>query len=318
MNDIAESNVQTNVQERVARIKETNEIVAQIQKQVLKENEHYGIIPGTNGKPTLLKPGAEKLAATFRLDPQYEIKKTDFQNGHLEYEITCQIYSIETGKRLGSGGGSCTTLESKYRYRKEAAFEVTDLPIPKDAKERKAEYRKQGFGMQKVDNDWKWVKYKESTRVENPDIADTYNTVLKMAMKRAFISAILTVLAVSDMFTQDAEDFVEVNGDTVDKSTGEIVEPKTEKPVNQDPPKSQPETKAKPEPEKNGVGKLSFMSKTLKAIVQSANPSVEKLASISDWASKWESSQDELTTEIFQKGMDLLEKAKKDAQGVAA
>lgn len=313
MTDLVESNIQISVAEKVARIKQTNEIVAQIQKQVLKENEHYGIIPGTNGKLTLLKPGAEKLAATFRLDPQYEIKKTDLDNGHREYEVVCQIFSSESGQRLGSGAGSCATLESKYRYRKESAFEVTDLPIPKDSKEKKSEYRKQGFGMQKVGNDWKWVKYKDSTRIENPDIADTYNTVLKMATKRAFIAAILTVLAVSDMFTQDMEDFLETDGMTVDKTTGEIIEPKDSAPSQK-----KNESESKPTPEKNGVGKLSFMSKGLKGIVESDKAVQMKVSEIEEYSKKWELMQDELATEIFQKGMDLIEKARKDVQGVAA
>ena len=30
-------------------------------KRVMRENEHYGVIPGTKGKPSLFKPGAELL-----------------------------------------------------------------------------------------------------------------------------------------------------------------------------------------------------------------------------------------------------------------
>lgn len=321
MAESTEPNVQLSVMEKVNRIKETNEIVALIQKQVLRENEHFGIIPGTS-KPTLLKSGAEKLAATFRLDPQYEIKKTEIENGHREYEVVCQIFSSETGNRLGSGAGSCTTMESKYRYRKEAAFEVTDLPIPDDAKERKAEYRAQGYGMQKVmingKETWRWVKYKESTKIENPDIADTFNTVLKMASKRAFIAAILTVLAVSDMFTQDLEDGL---------PDPEVILPseKSNGDGNQDPPppppKSQSETKAKAqkdEGDKNGTGRLGYMAKELKAVVESKQTYGDKIKSIDGYRKKWELLQNEIVTDVFKKGMDLLEKATKDAQGVAA
>jgi hypothetical protein len=46
-------------------------------------------------------------------------------------------------------------------------------------------------------------------KMENPDIADTYNTVLKMAKKRAYIDGILSATAASDIFTQDIEDFPE-------------------------------------------------------------------------------------------------------------
>lgn len=42
--------------------------------------------------------------------------------------------------------------------------------------------------------------------------ADVYNTVLKMAKKRAFVDAILTCTAASDCFTQDIEDDPETFG----------------------------------------------------------------------------------------------------------
>jgi hypothetical protein len=179
--------------------------IQRVMSAIMKEGEHYGVIPGTD-KPTLLKPGAEKLGMTFRLAPVYAIDKRDLPNGHREYEITCTLTHIATGAMVGQGVGICTTMESKYRYRKDAAFEVLDDPIPNDAKENKAEYRKQGFGMRKVDGAWCWVKYGKDERIENPDIADTYNTVLKMAKKRAHVDAILTATAASDIFAQDIED----------------------------------------------------------------------------------------------------------------
>ena len=42
--------------------------------------------------------------------------------------------------------------------------------------------------------------------MENPDLADVYNTVLKIAKKRAHVDASLTATAASDIFTQDMED----------------------------------------------------------------------------------------------------------------
>ena len=172
---------------------------------VMKNGEHYGTIPGCGNKPTLLQPGAEKLAMTFKLAPDYTIDERDMEGGHREYVITCRLMNT-AGALVGTGVGSCSTMESKYRYRNVADYEVTDEAIPKDAKERKAEYRKQGYGMKKVDGDWCWVQYKDSAKTENPDIADTYNTVLKMAKKRAFVDAVKSTTAASDIFTQDIED----------------------------------------------------------------------------------------------------------------
>lgn len=151
---------------------EVRQQVNQIQylmKQVLREGEHYGIIPGTGNKPSLLQSGAEKIAYMFHLVPKYEINRTDHQGGHREYEVTCTLTSRDTGEVMGYGVGICSTLESKYRYRS------------------------------------KWVNGSKQ-RVENPDIADVYNTVMKMAKKRAFVDAVKSTTAASDIFTQDVED----------------------------------------------------------------------------------------------------------------
>ena len=83
------------------------------------------------------------------------------ENGHREYDVTCTMFGPD-GAMLGQGVGSGSTMEKKYRYRKEG-----------------------------------------EKRIENEDIADTYNTVLKMAKKRAQIDATLTVTGAADMFTQD-------------------------------------------------------------------------------------------------------------------
>lgn len=193
----------------VAQIKHQSEQVKELMANCMTDSLHYGKIPGCGDKPTLLQPGAQKLTLMFGLADTYEVQREDLPNGHREYTVTCQLVSKHTGVIQGSGMGLCTTMEKKYRYRNVADYEITDMPIPQDAKERKQEYRKQGFGMKKVNDQWCWVKYKDSAQQENPDIADTYNTVLKMAMKRALVSAVLNTLAVSDLFTQDIEDLGE-------------------------------------------------------------------------------------------------------------
>ena len=178
------------------------ELVQELMKKVMKEGEHYGIIPGTP-KPTLFKPGAEKLGFTFRLMPEYEIHKTDLGNGHREYEVVCKLYHIQTGAFVGSGVGSCSTMESKYRWRSKKID--TGEAIPKDYRQNKGKYKAEGYRADKDENgEWHW--YKVEGREENPDIADIWNTVLKMAKKRAHIDAILTATAASDIFTQDMED----------------------------------------------------------------------------------------------------------------
>lgn len=187
------------------KIKDQIKNVHLLMTEVMKEDEHYGVIPGTK-KRSLYKQGAEKLSMMFRLAPEYEIERIDMENGHREVNVVCRIIHIPSGTIQAQGVGSCSTMESKFRYRNVSGYDVLDEAIPKDAKDNKAAYRKKGFGMQKDDElGWVWVKYRSSERQENPDIADTYNTVLKMGKKRAHIDAVLTATAASDIFTQDYE-----------------------------------------------------------------------------------------------------------------
>ena len=184
-------------------------LIQHVLKEVMQRDQHFGVIPGTE-KPSLLKAGAEKLCLTFRLDPQYEIETK--QDGlHRDITSKCTLYHIPSGQRFGSGMGSCSTRESKYAYRHSAR------KCPHCGKEAiikgKEEYgggwlcfkKKDGCGAKFADND-ALITSQESGRVPNEDIADQYNTVLKMANKRSLVAAVLNATAASDIFTQDMED----------------------------------------------------------------------------------------------------------------
>lgn len=202
--------------------------IQELIKEVMKEGEHFGKIPGCGDKLVLLKPGAEKLNLTFRLSPTYEkIIKTDLPNGHREYEIVCTLTHIPTGQILGQGLGLCTTMESKYRYR------TGERKCPKCGKatiiKGKQEYgggwlcyiKKGGCGTKFADGD-KSIEDQQIGKVENLNPADEFNTVLKMAKKRAHVDAILTVTAASDIFTQDIESELN-NGKPTQKAEKESV-----------------------------------------------------------------------------------------------
>ena len=62
-----------------------------------------------------------------------------------------------------------------------------------------------GFTVKKVDGQG-WMVAKGGEKVETDSPADHYNTVLKMAKKRALVDAVLTTTAASDIFAQDLED----------------------------------------------------------------------------------------------------------------
>jgi hypothetical protein len=181
---------------------------------VMKVDEHYGVIPGTD-KPTLYKPGAEKLCLLFRLGPGYDVKET-FDHDHYSVSVTCTLNHIPTGNKVAEGMGYCTTMESKYRYRNAQRV----CPVCGEAQiiKGKAEYgggwlcwkKKGGCGATFLDGDDK-IESQEAGKVENPDLADSYNTVLKMGCKRALVAAVLNGTAASDLFAQDMEDLPSVD-----------------------------------------------------------------------------------------------------------
>lgn len=201
--------------ERPLRVEDVLEQVGLIQKimhSVMKKDEHYGVIPGTN-KPCLLKPGAEKICFTFRLAPEYEVIEREMEHGHREYRVCCTLRTV-TGRSVGQGVGSCSTMESKYRFRT-GPKEATGKPVPHEYwNTRKSDPQKAlemigGKGHVVAKEDGIWQVFTQGEKVENDSIADAYNTVLKMAKKRAHVDAVLTATAASDIFTQDLEEIAE-------------------------------------------------------------------------------------------------------------
>lgn len=189
-------------------------VIQDVMKKVMKEDEHFGTIPGCK-KPSLYKPGAEKLNLVFRLRPEYQIIMRELPYGHREYEIVCSMYHIPTGVMVGQGVGAATTMEAKYRFRG-GEKEGTGQPVPKEYWNLKNAGRTDdaqsliggpGFGVGKIDGKWEVCEIGEKVEHDNP--ADYYNTILKMAKKRAHVDAILTATAASDIFTQDVEDMAE-------------------------------------------------------------------------------------------------------------
>jgi len=191
-------------------VREQVNLIQKVMQDVMKEGEHYGVIPGCK-KPSLLKPGAEKLNLVFRMAPKYEMITNDLPGGHKEVEVVCSLYAINSGKFLGQGVGSCSTMESKYRYRDmKRLCPVCGLET---IIKGKAEYgggwlcykKKGGCGEKYGDNDPVIIDQKVG-KIAYEDPADYYNTIRKMAKKRAHVDAVLTVTAASDIFTQDIEE----------------------------------------------------------------------------------------------------------------
>lgn len=184
--------------------------IQQAMKDVMQVDTHYGVIPGCGDKPALLKAGAEKIGLMFRLVPTFKIDERNYGEGHREFVVTCTL-SDPSGRIVGQGVGSCSTLEAKYKYRKaeRTCPNCGKATIIKGKEQFGGGWlcwgKKGGCGAKFQDGDAS-IESQPAGRIENQDIADQYNTVLKMAKKRAHVDAILTTTAASDIFTQDIDD----------------------------------------------------------------------------------------------------------------
>ena len=192
------------------------DLVHNVMRQVMRDGMHYMIIPGCGAKPALLKPGAEKLSLTFKLRPiigESDVKIEKLDGGHINITIYCHILN-QHGQELATGIGSASSLESKHRYRGGEKI-GTGKPVPtqywnlkKAGRLPEAAALIGGGEFRPGMVDGKWQICITGAKAENPDIADVWNTVLKMAKKRAFVDGILSATAASDIFTQDIDDTV--------------------------------------------------------------------------------------------------------------
>jgi hypothetical protein len=157
-------------------------------RTALIDGHDFGTVPGIK-KPSLFKPGGEKICMLFGLNPEYEFleKTNDYNKGFFSYDVRCTLY--KNGNPVAQGLGNCNSKEKKYRWNNVKT-------VPDDYKGPVVEET----------NRWGQTNYK----IENPDIYSQVNTILKMAKKRAFIDAVLQVASLSDLFTQDVEDMAKM------------------------------------------------------------------------------------------------------------
>jgi hypothetical protein len=199
-------------------------LIQEVMKGVMKDKTHYGIIPGCP-KPSLWKPGAEKLLSTFRIGVSTAVDDISTSD-EIRYRVKCRATS-PTGIFLGEGLGEASSSEEKYKWRKP----VCDAEFNETPEDRRRE---------------KWSKgdsgpYKQKQIRTQP--ADVANTILKMAHKRGIVSVTLLATAASDIFTQDIEDMDDVQ-------SGEALKPAVKAPERKAAPAAAPSTS--PAPNGNG------------------------------------------------------------------
>ena len=184
------------LQEEIVNQKALRQVVVEYYRSAMIEGHHfYSLQEGQ--KPALSKEGALNLCSLFKVKVMLgEPHETFHADAHYSVRYRVDLVSAATGEVMATGDGFCTTRESKYAYRW-----VYDRDIPSDVEKAKLVKRertsKAGGG--------KFYQYK----LPNADLADCYNTTLKMSLKRAMVDATLKLPLVSELFTQDLEEQIE-------------------------------------------------------------------------------------------------------------
>ena len=265
-----------------ARVKAMHDLM----KDVMEEGVHFGTIPGTP-RPTLYKPGAEKIGLLFQLAPSFK-RQLIHDGEHLTVISECTLTHMPSGTVVAQAGGMCSSKESKYAFRK------ATRKCPKCGKDAiikgKVEYgggwvcfdRKGGCKAKFKDGD-KTIEDQIEGQEENPNLADTHNTILKMADKRAYVAATLFGTAASDIYTQDVEDFAE-------------------------PPPPEPETprKATPKHAQDATTPHSAVTDTMKQLDEAAQGGFTALAAL--WKANARGWRERFTDDAF----TLIEAHKED------
>jgi hypothetical protein len=153
--------------------------------EVLTSGVDYGKIPGTD-KATLLKPGAEKVTTGFgcKAIPSLATEEVDHDR-IVEWTKRKKVWANEyKGDRSFTWAEEGGTSRGLYRF--VVRVEIVD---------EHGEVRGAGLGS---------CSTMEGKYVDRP--RESENTVLKMAVKRAHVAAVLSTFGLSEQFTQDMED----------------------------------------------------------------------------------------------------------------
>lgn len=154
-------------------------------KAVLREDVDFGVIPGTGNKPTLLKPGAEKLLQWFGFGHTMEQVETErgAEGNWLGVTYRCTVTKAMPDGRVVTVG----TCEGYAGYDEDRFYLTAEQATAKERANAERYHRS--------------VKPEKCVEYRAPR-----NSVVKMAQKRALVGAALQATSASTLFTQDVED----------------------------------------------------------------------------------------------------------------
>jgi hypothetical protein len=170
-------------------------------RAVLVPGTDYGTIPGMGEKPSLFKPGAEKLIQWFgfgftndevkteRDDPEHPSGIAD-KARRIGVTYRCTVY-----KELADGRKVTVATCEAY-----AGYDEDKFYISVEAAQSKAEAKERQWAVKdrRQPNPSKW-EYAAEYRAP-------WNSVMKMCEKRSLVGAAIDATAAAGLFTQDLED----------------------------------------------------------------------------------------------------------------
>ena len=238
----------------------------------------YGSIPGV--KLIVFKEAIQKIESAFGLgtgNPLLEKEEMLIvagENRITHWRITAKvpIVNLDTGGIVAVGIGTCSTAESKYRFR------GTERKCPKCGKETiikgKSEFgggwlcftKKGGCGIKFKDGDPE-IEAQEFGKTENLNPVDVLDTCIAMAVKRATGRAVLNVTGMSKYFRLPEEIEDEGHNFHNGNTEQEPAKPKKNyKKMTEDlkKPKEAPEENGKSNPEATNTDRLKLLEKGTK------------------------------------------------------
>ncbi len=232
-------------QDTVTLLRQANAILEL--KRKFKRDVHYGPpYPGSK-KDTLLKPGAELLARRFGLRPQYDalkellqINPTNLVESVILYVYRCQMIDVATGAVVGEAIGACSSLEDKYRFRtlKRSCPDCGQQKIMRskypDRKTGDIGWYCNACKHNFVSDEARIIDQPEDVTGINPNPVNELNTIIKMAQKRAFVSAVLVACGGSAYFAPGDDEVKDLYDTPTDD--GEAMEAEWEEVDNSPPP----------------------------------------------------------------------------------
>jgi hypothetical protein len=180
-------------------------------KAVLRDGADYGVIPGTGSKPTLLKPGAEKLLQWFGFGHATERVESERDENGARLGVT---YKCSVTKAMQDGRVvTVATCEGYAGYDEDRFYTTAEQARAK----AEANERKWAAKDNRPANPKKWESAAEYRA--------PWNSVIKMAQKRALVGAALQATSGSTLFTQDLEDMRDADsgGSQFAEAAGEAI-----------------------------------------------------------------------------------------------